>query len=69
MTRPAAAPRYLRDLDLAARYGVSRTTIWRWARSGLLPAPHAIGPSTTRWDAAEIARHDAELAGTHRSAV
>lgn len=27
----SAASRYLRDVEVAARYGVSRQTVWRWA--------------------------------------
>lgn len=26
---------YLSDLQVAARYNVSRNTVWRWAREGL----------------------------------
>lgn len=34
---PAIAPeaeRYLSDVQVAERFGVSRNTIWRWAREG-----------------------------------
>ena len=49
--------RKLKDTELAAIYGVSRATIWRWAKAGTIPKPHKIGMSTTRWDGAEIAKH------------
>jgi len=28
---PGARSRFLRDTEVAARYGVARQTIWRWA--------------------------------------
>lgn len=45
---------YLTDRDLAARYQVSRNTIWGWARSGNLPKPVKLGESCTRWLRSEI---------------
>ena len=29
--------------ELAADLGVGRTTVWRWTRAGLLPAPTKLG--------------------------
>lgn len=55
--------RWLTDKDLAEHYGVHRITIWKWARELRLPAPHKIGPSTTRWLASDIAAHDDHIAG------
>ena len=52
---------WLTDRDLAARYGVSRVTVWRWTRAGHLPAPRKIGPNTSRWSADEIEARDTEL--------
>lgn len=37
------------DRELAQLVGVNPTTIWRWARTGLLPAPQRIGTRCTRW--------------------
>lgn len=51
--RAAVDERFLRDTDLAERWGVHRNTIWRWAREGNLPAPIAIGGSK-RWRLSEI---------------
>ena len=31
--------RYYKDSELAVRYSVSRATIWRWVKNGLLPKP------------------------------
>jgi len=38
--------KYARDAEVAARYGISRSTVWRWARLGLLPRPIKIAGST-----------------------
>lgn len=54
MQRQSDLPAYLRDVDVAALFGISRITVWRWARDGLLPPPVKLGPHTTRWNSAEI---------------
>ena len=61
MTHRNTAPRhYVRDTDLAERYGVSRNTIWRWAKEGRLPSPVKLGPGVTRWRLADIEQWEAE---------
>ena len=40
---------YLSDKQLAKRYGVTRTTIWRWARANQFPRPIRLGSGCTRW--------------------
>jgi len=52
--------RYVSDAQLAERYGVSRSTIWRWVARDLLPPPEQLSPGTTRWRLDEIERRDAE---------
>ena len=47
--------RKLKDTELAAIYGVSRATIWRWSKDGTIPKPTKIGANTSRWDGAELA--------------
>ena len=47
--------RKLKDTELAAIYGVSRATIWRWAKAGTIPEPKKISANTSRWDGAELA--------------
>lgn len=54
-------PKWITDKDLSQRYGVSRITIWRWVKSGLIPGPRKIAPNTTRWNVAELDAHDARL--------
>lgn len=45
---------YYSDKSLAARYDVSRATIWRWVREGNLPKPVKINGST-RWNSDDLA--------------
>ena len=40
---------YLRDIEVANRYGVSRPTIWRWVERGQFPSPVKLSPGCTRW--------------------
>ena len=40
---------YLSDKQLAKRYGVTRTTIWRWSRVNQFPTPIRFGSGCTRW--------------------
>lgn len=51
---------YVRDTDLAARYSISRSTVWRWVHRGLLPAPTQLSESCTRWRLDAIERRDVE---------
>lgn len=46
--------RILRPNELAHKLGVSRVTLWRWERQGLLPAKAQIGPNTVGWLESEI---------------
>ena len=49
------AETYLTDLDLAARYGVHRSTPWRWAKTDpAFPKPVSLTPGCTRWLLSEI---------------
>lgn len=45
---------YLSDQDLATRYGVHRTTIWRWAQDPDFPAPIRLSPGCTRWQQSAV---------------
>lgn len=47
---------------VAALHGVSLATVWRWTKSGLLPAPTKDGPNTTTWAVGDLRRHRAEKA-------
>jgi len=43
----------VKDKQLAELLQVSRQTIWRWARTGVIPKPFKIGGST-RWSYDEV---------------
>lgn len=43
----------LTDKQVASRFGVARSSIWRWAKQGVLPEPIEVG-GRTRWVEAEI---------------
>lgn len=46
---------YLTDLQLAARYSVHRSTIWRWISSDArFPPPINLSPGCTRWKLSQI---------------
>ncbi|MFD1341486.1 helix-turn-helix transcriptional regulator [Litorisediminicola beolgyonensis] len=52
---PEASPEcYLRDKDVARRYGVCRQTVWRWAERGILPQPVRLSRGATRWRLSEL---------------
>jgi len=53
--------KYLGDTSLAARYSVSRSTIWRWVREGQFPQPIKLGGST-RWAEVAVLAWEAEQA-------
>lgn len=51
MNEPAE---FLTDRQVAARYGIDRTTVWAWKRKGALPAPIKLGESVSRWRLADL---------------
>lgn len=51
------------DRDLAARWGVSRISVWRWAEHGKLAQPVKLGPNTARWTHEAVAQFEARAAG------
>lgn len=55
---------YVSVTQLARRYSVDRSTIWRWVQRGTLPEPVRISEQTTRWKLEEIERRDAEREAT-----
>lgn len=48
------------------RYGVSRVTVWKWRRKGLLPQPVQLAPHVNRWRLSDLLEW--ELSRTHRVA-
>ncbi len=53
---------FLTDSDLAARYGISRATVWRWTSAGRLPPPVRLGEATTRWPLEGVIQYEQKLA-------
>jgi prophage regulatory protein len=46
---------YLSDKQLAARFAVSRQSVWRWLKvDPAFPRPYSLSPGCTRWKLAEI---------------
>ena len=45
---------YIRDTQLAKRYGVARSTIWRWVHDGNFPKPVRLSDQCTRWRSSEV---------------
>jgi len=48
------------DIILSRYFGVSRQTIWKWAKEGRLPKPHKISGNTTRWRNEEVKESEKE---------
>ena len=46
--------RIVRIKELCERLEVSRVTIWRWERKGLLPPSRRLGPNVVGWLESEI---------------
>lgn len=46
--------RFLTDRDVAQMFNISRPTVWRHTRNGLLPRPVKLG-NCTRWVESELA--------------
>jgi prophage regulatory protein len=40
---------YVTDKQLAKKFGVHRTAIWRWVKQGDFPKPVKLSPGCTRW--------------------
>ncbi|MEX2122385.1 MAG: AlpA family phage regulatory protein [Woeseia sp.] len=52
--------KYVSADDLAERYGVNRSTIWRWQQRGIIPKPVRLSEQCTRWRLDLIEHRDAE---------
>ncbi len=60
---------YVRVVTVAAVFGVSVPTIWRWAKPevGILPKPHKLTPQTTAWTAGQVRTARREMLATAAS--
>ena len=62
MTEPNRNPAvFLTPADLARRYGVTRSTVTRWTRAQVLPAPLRINDSTPRWRLSTLEAWESEM--------
>ena len=52
--------KYVSATQLAERYSVDRSTIWRWSARGIIPAPEKLSDQCTRWELEKIEQRDAE---------
>lgn len=51
---------YLNDQQTAARYGVTRTTIWRWRKTDpTFPRPISLSPGCVRFKLADLEKWEA----------
>ncbi|OOY07356.1 hypothetical protein BMI89_17950 [Thioclava sp. F36-7] len=54
---------FLNDKEVGARYGVTRLTIWRWARvDPTFPQPVKLSPQCSRWRIADLEEWEAAKA-------
>ena len=51
---PAIKPLFYRAKDLAGALGISKTTLWRLWKRGILPPPTKLGRGIAGWPASEI---------------
>lgn len=59
--KEAPNERYLRDSEVAHRYGICRQTAWRWAAQGKLPEPIKLSQGVTRWRLSDLRDHETSL--------
>lgn len=45
---------YVRMIVVQSLFSCSRATLWRWVKSGRLPAPKKIGVKNSAWNVAEL---------------
>jgi predicted DNA-binding transcriptional regulator AlpA len=55
--------RLLRPADVERRWGVSRSTLRRWAKAGIGPRPVRLTDGTVRYLADQVEQFEAALAG------
>ena len=52
--------KYMKRSDVAKRYGVTRTTVYRWVKEGRIPEPVDIA-GTPLWKISDLDRFEQEL--------
>ncbi|SMP36240.1 transcriptional regulator, AlpA family [Shimia sagamensis] len=69
MPFPADKQRFLRDQEVADRYGISRQEVWRRKNTNRLPEPIKLSARTTRWPLSELVEFENSLVKENRSGV
>ena len=54
---------YPTDKQVAARYGIGRSTLWAWVKAGTFPNPLKLAEHTTRWRIDDVERFENERQG------
>ena len=54
---------YYSAKEVAKRYGVNHSTIWRWVSIGKFPVPIKISAGCSRWKDSDLNKHDIKLEG------
>lgn len=57
--------KYSSDKNLSERYGVSRTSIWRWVHTKGFPQPIRLTAGCTRWRLSDVEAWEAEQGARH----
>ena len=55
---PPNPQQYFRARELAARWRVHVSTIWRWSKRGQLPKPTRLGKNVVAWPARVVLEHE-----------
>lgn len=55
--------------EVAARYGISLSTVKRWTRAGLLPAPIRLGRRVVRWRLSDLQNMEGQQYEKDRAAT
>jgi predicted DNA-binding transcriptional regulator AlpA len=45
---------FLSKKDVARKFNISPSTVFRWANDGIIPPPIRLGPNTICWDENEL---------------
>mgnify|MGYP003110288474 CR=1 FL=1 len=59
-----SSDKYLKATEVAQMLGVSRWTIWRWRKEGLLPPAFIMGRTMVRWREEDIKKWIEDLQDT-----
>lgn len=59
MSTTMEARPFLTAREVASRYGVAVSSVWRWVREGAMPAPVKLGQTCTRWRLEDLKEFEA----------